>query len=283
MRWIAKLEKKIGKYAIPNLIVYLLVGYVVGYLLFFITPLREILYLFQLQPAYVLNGQVWRLFTWILVPPSFTNVFFYAIMIFFYYQLGTVLERMWGAFRFNLYIFGGILITDIAVMVGFFVLASLGSPETAFIGQYVSTYYINLAIFLAYAMTFPENKVFIYFIIPVKMKWLAIIYGALIVVDFFQVGWGGRIVIIASLLNFLIYMALTGLAPSRAQVKRQQEFRRSVNEGHKKVTPVGVRHKCCICGRTNLSDPNLEFRYCSRCMGNYEYCSEHLFTHQHVR
>ena len=283
MRWIAKLEKKIGKYAIPNLIVYLLVGYVIGYLLFFITPLREILYLFQLQPAYVLNGQVWRLFTWILVPPSFTNVFFYAIMIFFYYQLGTVLERMWGAFRFNLYIFGGILITDIAVMVGFFVLASLGSPETAFIGQYVSTYYINLAIFLAYAMTFPENKVFIYFIIPVKMKWLAIIYGALIVVDFFQVGWGGRIVILASLLNFLIYMALTGLVPSRAQVKRQQEFRQSVNEGHKKVTPAGVRHKCCICGRTNLSDPNLEFRYCSRCMGNYEYCSEHLYTHQHVR
>ena len=283
MKLINKLEKKIGRYAIPNLIVYLLIGYVIGYVLYLIEPLRSILALLRFDPASVLNGQVWRLFTWVLVPPSTTNVLFYAIMILFYFQLGTVLERVWGSFRFNLYIFGGIIITDIAVMLGFFILAALGNPEVSFIGYYVSTYFINLGIFLAYAMTFPENKVLIYFIIPVKMKWLGIVYGALVTVDFILSGWGGKIVILASLLNFLIYMFVVGIGPSRSQMKRKAQFKKSANEGIKKVAPGGVTHKCCICGRTNLTDPNLEFRYCSRCMGNYEYCNEHLFTHQHVK
>ena len=283
MKWITKLERKIGKYAIPNLIVYLLVGYVIGYVLYLVPSLRQMLYYFTLEPAYVVNGQIWRLFTWILVPPSTTNILFYVIMVIFYFQLGTVLEQVWGSFKFNLYIFGGIIITDIVVMLGFFVLAMLGNPEAAFMGQYVSTYFINLGIFLAYSMTFPENRVLIYFIIPVKMKWLGIVYGALVTVEFILSGWGGKIVILASLLNFLIYMFVVGIGPGRSQVKRKAQFKQSANEGFKRVSPGGITHKCCICGRTNLTDPNLEFRYCSRCMGNYEYCSEHLFTHQHVR
>ncbi len=283
MKWITKLERKIGKYAIPNLIVYLLIGYVIGYVCYLIKPLQSILTLCLFDPASILNGQVWRLFTWVLVPPNFSNVFFYAIMIIFYFQLGMVLERVWGSFKFNLYIFGGIIITDIAVMAGYFILAYFNSIETVMIGWNVSTYYINLGIFLAYALTFPENKVFVYFIIPVKMKWLAVIYGALVAVDFITSGWGRRIVILASLLNFLIYMVLTKNMLSRAEKARRREFKRAVNEGHKKINPGNVIHKCSICGRTNLTDPNLEFRYCSRCMGNYEYCNEHLFTHQHVR
>ena len=283
MKLIRDLEKKIGRYAIPNLVIYLLVGYVIGYILYLIPALRPILSIFLFDPASVLNGQVWRLFTWVLVPPSFTNVFFYAIMVLFYFQLGTVLERVWGSFRFNLYIFGGIIITDIAVMVGFFILRMLGSVDTVTIGMNVSTYYINLAIFLAYAMTFPENKVFIYFVIPVKMKWLAVVYGALVAVDFILAGWGRRIVIFASLLNFLLYMLMTRNMMSHAERKRQTEFRQAQSAAQKRVMPGHVVHKCCICGRTNLTDPNLEFRFCSKCMGNYEYCNEHLFTHQHVR
>ena len=99
MNYLNKLERKIGKYAIPNLSLWLVVTYALGYLM--------------IEPAMVLRGQVWRLVTWVLIPPSTGNIFFYIIMIMLYYSLGTALERTWGTFRFNVYIFGGLIFTVI--------------------------------------------------------------------------------------------------------------------------------------------------------------------------
>ena len=120
MNYLNKLERKIGKYAIPNLSLWLVVTYALGYLMMYMTP--GIISYLMLEPAMVLRGQVWRLVTWVLIPPSTGNIFFYIIMIMLYYSLGTALERTWGTFRFNVYIFGGMIFTVIGAFVayGFF-------------------------------------------------------------------------------------------------------------------------------------------------------------------
>ena len=108
MNWLNKLERKFGRYAVPNLIVYLIGAYSVGFVLNMVAP--NILGFLNFQPYYILHGQIWRLITWILMPTD-SNIIFLLIMMMFYYQLGTALERAWGTFRFNAYIIGGILLT----------------------------------------------------------------------------------------------------------------------------------------------------------------------------
>ena len=180
MNYLNKLERKIGKYAIPNLSLWLVVTYALGYLMMYMTP--GIISYLMLEPAMVLRGQVWRLVTWVLIPPSTGNIFFYIIMIMLYYSLGTALERTWGTFRFNVYIFGGLIFTVIGAFVAYGFLSMTGGL-TIGIGYYVTTYYINMAIFLAFAVCFPDMQILLWFIIPVRMKWMAYVYAALTIYD----------------------------------------------------------------------------------------------------
>lgn len=194
MNYLNKLERKIGKYAIPNLSLWLVVTYALGYLMMYMTP--GIISYLMLEPAMVLRGQVWRLVTWVLIPPSTGNIFFYIIMIMLYYSLGTALERTWGTFRFNVYIFGGMIFTVIGAFVAYGFLSVTGGL-TIGIGYYVTTYYINMAIFLAFAVCFPNMQILLWFIIPVRMKWMAYVYAALTIYDFVTTGAVGRISIAA--------------------------------------------------------------------------------------
>jgi hypothetical protein len=288
MNYLNKLERKLGRYAIPNLSLWLIVGYAIGYVCYYVQrftslPLLDFL---MLDPSRVMRGQIWRLFTWVLMPPSYTNIIFYLIMMMLYYQLGTALERTWGTFRFNAYIFGGMIFTVVGVMVTYFVLRALNMPEAYFMGYTVSTYYINLAIFLAFAVCYPDMQLMLYFIIPVKIKWLAVLYAVLVCIDFVQSSWTERIVIIMSLMNFLVFFFSTRnyRRISPMEMKRKRDFRAGTTPPRMRRTEGGIyKHKCAICGRTDLDDPSLEFRFCSKCDGNMEYCQEHLFTHQHVR
>jgi hypothetical protein len=240
----------------------------------------------MLDPSRVMRGQIWRLFTWVLMPPSYSNIFFYIIMMMLYYQLGTALERTWGTFRFNAYIFGGIIFTAVGVMVTYFVLGALHMPEAYLMGYTVSTYYINLSIFLAFAVCYPDMQLMLYFIIPVKIKWLAALYAVLVGVNFIQSSWTGRIVIVMSLMNFIVFFFSTRnyRKISPVEMKRKREFRAGTTPPRMRRADGGIyKHKCAICGRTDLDDPTLEFRFCSKCDGNMEYCQDHLFTHQHVK
>ncbi|WP_028243605.1 hypothetical protein [Pseudobutyrivibrio ruminis] len=284
-----KLEKKFGKYAINNLIVYLLAGYAIGYLLQFgqrFTGVPYINYL-TLEPYYILRGQVWRLISWVLIPPD-TSIIWALIMFMLYYQLGSVLEQTWGAFRFNVYIFGGMLFT----VLGAFVVFALygGTIPVGIIGATTSTYYINLSIFLAFSTCFPDMQVMLYFIIPIKMKWMSIFYLVVIgyeVVNAIIAGaFYAAVPIIASLLNFFIFFMMTRNMSrfNPKDIHRRAEFKRAATPPrtqYRDGTPI-ARHKCAVCGRTELSNPELEFRFCSKCNGNYEYCSDHLFTHTHI-
>lgn len=290
-----KLEKKLGKYAIPNLMKYLIIGYVIGYFLMLISSTSGINFIqyMTLEPYFIIHKfQIWRIFTWVMIPET-TNVLFFAIMLLLYYQLGNALENAWGVFRFNAYIFGGMLFTLIGAFVLYFVYGAVTGSPFHQVGGYFSMQYINLSIFLAFAVCFPDMQVLLYFFIPVKMKWMAILYAVMIVFGLFSAGWSGRVAIICSLLNFAIFYLSTRnyRRMDPRDIHRRNEFKRKVKEGQSHARPQSAgrsngpisRHKCAICGRTELTNPELEFRFCSKCNGNYEYCSDHLFTHKHVQ
>lgn len=274
--WLDKMECRFGRYAIRNLTMYLLAGYAIGYLLSFTMP--QLLNYFTLEPALILKGQVWRLLSWVIIPPN-DNIIFVIFMMLLYYSLGNTLESYWGAFRYNVYIFSGILFT----VIGAFIVNGLIGGITGF-GSLYSTYYINMSIFLACASIMPDYQLLLYGIIPIKMKWLAILDVVLLAVDAVQGGLIIRIVIIASLLNFIIFFFcnrnLRGHSPKQAA--RRKKFQKQISRPQNQYAG-GAKHRCAVCGRTELDDPTLEFRYCSKCNGNYEYCQEHLFTHEHVK
>lgn len=274
--WLDKMERRFGRYAIRNLTMYLLAGYAIGYLLSFTMP--QLLTYFTLEPALILKGQVWRLLSWVIIPPN-DNIIFVIFMMLLYYSLGNTLESYWGAFRYNVYIFSGILFT----VIGAFIVNGLIRGITGF-GSLYSTYYINMSIFLACASIMPDYQLLLYGIIPIKMKWLAVLDVVLLAVDAVQGGLIIRIVIIASLLNFIIFFFcnrnLRGHSPKQAA--RRKKFQKQISRPQNQYAG-GAKHRCAVCGRTELDDPTLEFRYCSKCNGNYEYCQDHLFTHEHVK
>ena len=287
------LRRKLEKYAIPNLTLYLIICYGIGYLMQYLVP-AGYQYL-MLDPFLVLKGQVWRLVTWILIPPDSSNIFFVLITLYLYYSLGGLLERIWGTYKYNVYLFSGLLFTILGafVLCGYSVL--MGAQPTMYTGLYLlnngsavyfgqfSTYYINMSIFLACAASIPDVQVLLMFIFPIKVKWLGIVYGIILLLNCIQGGIATWIVVIFSLLNFLVFFLRSKgkMHLSVGQIKRQQEF-------HQKMRSAGqtkgiTRHKCAICGRTELDGDDLEFRFCSKCNGNYEYCQYHLFTHEHVK
>lgn len=279
MNWLNKLERKLGKFAIRNLSLWIIVCYVIGYLISFISP--ALLNYLELEPHLILHGQVWRLFTWVLVPPSGFGIFTF-IMLFFYYSLGTTLEHTWGTFRYNAYIFSGFLLTIVGAFLVYLIYVIRGVNAIYGMGGAFSTYYVNLSIFLAFAASYPDMQVMLYFIIPIKIKWMAWLDIALLALDIVMSGFQLEliIVIVASLANFLIFFLTTRnyrhINPR--EIHRKQEFKRQV-----RTAAAVTKHKCAICGRTDEDSPELEFRFCSKCNGNYEYCQNHLFTHEHKK
>lgn len=281
MNWLDKLERKLGRFAIPNLTVYLLICYVIGFLLWNLMP--EAIGYLTLEPALILRGQVWRLLSWILVPPS-SNLISLIFLVLLYYSLGTALERTWGSFRYNIYIFSGLLFTVLAIfgLYAFYYFTYGVEAWMSLVGL-VGTNYITMSIFLAFAAIYPDMELLLYFVIPIKMKWMALVYAALAGYDFIKGSTGTRVAIAASLLNFIIFFLSSrnfkrfgpGEQARKAKYKKQ-------SRPHMTYTN-GAHHRCAVCGRTELDDPCLEFRFCSKCNGNYEYCQDHLFTHEHVK
>ena len=282
MNFLNKMERKYGRYAIHNLTKYMIGCYAIGYILVYLGQMfgGNFFQYLLLSPYHIMHGQIWRIVSWILIPPSSSNIIFVLIMLSFYYYLGTALERTWGAFRYNVYILGGMLCT----VIGAFILYFISGPNEMFSlinGMSFSTYYINLSIFLAFAMNYPDMEVLFMMIIPIKIKYLALLDVAYLLYDLIRGGWGTRTVIVASLLNFIIYFLMTrNYRRISPQEIHKQQFKKAV---HPQMTPGGTRHKCAVCGRTEKDGEHLEFRYCSKCNGNYEYCQDHLFTHQHIK
>lgn len=327
-KFLMRMEQKYGKYALDNLPLLLVACSGIGTLLRIVLPgIVEYLYL---NPYLVLHGQIWRLFTWVLVPDtiiSFGNgaqmmldMMLYLFILYCYYILGNNLQFAMGKFRFNLYIFSGLLFT----VIGSFVLYGVASVQFAeiieFLGEggandvftiqsaitvegeqlilpavwfrQVTTDQIKMSMLLAIAAIYPDAVFRINFLIPIKAKWLGIFYAVMMVYSFLMGDIASRIILVASLLNFIVFFFATRdyrrISPK--EQKRKMEYRQKVRQARQagntatyQGRTVITRHKCAICGRTELDDENLEFRYCSKCEGNYEYCTDHLYTHEHVR
>ena len=285
MTFFDRLEKRFGRFAIQGLMRYFCILYAAGFVVYLGNrPAFELLYL---NPALVLRGQIWRLVTWLVYPPG-TSMIWGILLLFVYYSLGTTLENVWGTFRFNVFMFSGVLFHILAS----FVLWLMGIPV------YITPENLNLSIFLAFALSFPEMTFYLYFVIPLKAKYLAIFYGIMEVYAFVTGGLAQKITIALCLLNLFLFFAWSGTLRrfSPREMKRRADYRRAMSGGagasggDRKIVPVGrtaenaktARHKCAVCGRTELDAPELDFRFCSRCAGDYEYCSEHLYTHTHV-
>lgn len=260
--------------SIPGLIRYILGANVVLYFLDLLSSGG--LEFLALEPAAVLHGEVWRLVTYVLLPDS--SDLMLLISCLFYYWLGTSLERIWGSAKFTFYYLSGTLLTAIGVLLVYLIdgidLSVAGAS------------YVNSSMFFAFALFNPDAMVYVFYIIPVKMKWVAwfeaALYGVNIALCALAGQWGQALLPVLAMLNLFVFFApMLGYKVDRAKAHRRPQavqFRQAVKEQQKQK---GYNHKCCVCGKTDTDYPDMQFRYCSKCEGYHCFCEEHIFNHTH--
>lgn len=271
------------RFGIPNLMRVIVIGNVAVYVLMLLTQANNAnaLSFLTFNLNALLHGEVWRLVTFVFVP-AYSSPFALLISLYFYYWIGSTLERQWGTAKFNLYYISGALLTVLGV-----VLASLisGNPYLTAAG----TGYVNLSMFFAFAFLFPDTTVLLFFILPVKMKWLAYLDGALFAFDIIKAigahNWAGVVLPIVALLNFAVFIwPEVHYLKERAKYQNSRktvQFRQAQQQQAKQAQQQGYRHKCAVCGRTDTDYPDLQFRYCSKCVGYHCFCQDHIFNHVH--
>ena len=271
------------RFGIPNLMRVIVIGNVAVYVLMLLTQANDAnaLSFLTFNLNALLHGEVWRLVTFVFVP-AYSSPFALLISLYFYYWIGSTLERQWGTAKFNLYYISGALLTVLGV-----VLASLitGNPYLTAAG----TGYVNLSMFFAFAFLFPDTTVLLFFILPVRMKWLAYLDGALFAFDIIKAigahNWAGVVLPIVALLNFAVFIwPEVHYLKERAKYQNSRktvQFREAQQQQAKQAQQQGYRHKCAVCGRTDTDYPDLQFRYCSKCVGYHCFCQDHIFNHVH--
>ena len=272
-------------WGIPNLMLVIAIGNLAVYLLQLIDPSNAVYNILTFQADKIASGQVWRLISYIFIPDTY-NVFFLAIFLFFYYQIGKLLESHWGYFRFNLFYFTGVILTDVAAFI-------LHGTAT--------TYYLNLSLLLAFATMYPEAQFLLFFIIPLKAKYLAWFYLAYNAVVVIFGSFPYNLFPLIALLNYFLFFGsdiknVFGIRGrpfrvgssfhTKATAKQKHSGQPNANWADSYRNAAGQRpyhHKCTVCGRTDTDYPDLEFRYCSRCNGYYCYCMDHINNHVHIQ
>ncbi|MFP4661584.1 MAG: hypothetical protein ACLFPF_05285 [Halanaerobiales bacterium] len=280
MKWLNKLQRKYGRYAIKNLMLYIVFLTGAVYLIDLLDPTGRFLGQLTLVPSRVMQGEIWRLITYVFVPP--TRSIFIIFALYFYYMIGSSLERVWGSFKFNMYYLIGIAATTVVA----FLTNGVGTPV-----------YLNLTLFLAFARLYPNFQILLFFILPVKMKYLAWItwaYFGLIIIQYlgglvlavFSAGLrypdsGTVITLLIALSNYFIFFGQDIIKDIKLKGKVQKNRRKFQRE--KYWDHDEAIHECHVCGITEKDDSRMSFRYCSKCDGAYEYCEKHLENHEHVK
>ena len=248
--------------------------------------------LLAFSPYYILHGQIWRLITFVFVPMD-NRLFFLVISLYFYYMIGSVLEREWGTAKFNVFYGLGVVLN---IVVGFVLYAVSASAYPAGLLGYLVTAdmtYVNMSLFFAFATLYPDMRVLLFFIIPIKIKWLAWIDAALFAWSILSSLFGvftaglaalpGVVLPLVAILNYFIFfwdnfLQLFGRVKYRTS-RQTVNFKQATKKAQQQK---GYIHKCAVCGKTDTDYPNEEFRYCSKCNGYYCYCSEHIHNHVHI-
>ena len=273
MDYVYRFCNKHPNFGIPNLMKYIVGGNVVFWLLSLVNPV--LMSYLSFSPAAILHGQVWRLISFIFYPVSFDFLALFAF--YFYYLIGNTLERYWGTPQFTIFFFSGVILSEIFAFIVYFVSG---------VSLNITATYIYFSMFFSFATLYPDMTILLFFIIPVKMKWLAYIDVGLFAVSIVRAilvqNWGGVILPVMALLNFLIFAWPT--LQGWAQRKQYQHSRQAVNfkkAVHQQQKQQGYHHKCAVCGRTDTDYPDLQFRYCSKCAGYHCFCQDHIFSHVH--
>lgn len=262
---------------IPNLMLYITLGSALVYLMSMMDESATLYYALCFDRGLILQGQVWRLFTYVFTFDS-SNILLTAIALFCYYTLGRSVELTWGTCKFNLFYLMGVLLMDIFSLV---------------IGGQADITYLNTSLFLAYATLFPEAQFMLFFIIPVKAWIFALIDLGLTVYSVVMLTAMGlfpySLFSLVAIANYFLFFGkdVVNVIPLSWRVKLSGKKKKPksatvhIYQVPKKETP-NYTHRCTVCGRTDVSNPELEFRYCSKCSGYFCYCEDHINNHTHV-
>ena len=268
---------------IPNLMLYISLGAGLVYLFYTATNNPILYYYLMFDRELILQGQIWRLISYPLTYNA-GSLLLTAVSLFCYYSLGRAMENIWGTFRFNLFYLSGVLMMDIYCMI---------------FGGYADVYYLNLSLFLSYATMFPNAQFLLFFIIPVKAWIFALLDLVLVLIGLLTDSFPANLFSVISIANYFLFFGkdVLNVIPmswranaSRLFKKRSKQQKAKVvpfpNAGSYEATTASVKapytHRCTVCGRTDVSNPELEFRYCSRCQGYHCYCIDHINNHTHV-
>ncbi len=304
-KWENKIGNKLGN-KIPNLMIILIILQAAGTLITMLFP--DFLGYIAFIPDLIFQGQVWRLLSFLMFPngsgSGISSLFMTALMCFIYFSISRSLEMVIGRFKLNFFLLSGILIEILCGFLYYFIMKSVPSLN-AYVGytMLLEPSFLYSMMFVLFAMIYPDARFLLLFFIPVKGKWLVFItlgMDLFLVIQGFltsSAGYGWILVtmIVAAILTVLLFLALsrgknqtvynTKYAEKIRKARQQQAERRNASGNNAKQAPYmnasGARHCCTVCKRTERTNPELEFRYCSKCVGNYEYCSEHLYTHLH--
>lgn len=265
-------------FGINNLMLYIVIGNAAVYLF---SQMDTTLFFYEkllFNPQLILKGEIWRLLTFVFVP-SVDGLLWVAVMLYFYYFIGSTLERYWGSGKFTLYYLSGVLFTMI-----YGLLAGLITDQQY---MFLDASFINLSMFFAFATLFPDTQVLLFFIIPIKIKWLAIVDAVFFALSIFLGTFPTNLLPLVAILNFFLFCGdsiTRAFKSARAANSRQASgFRASVNRAKYEERQQTYRHRCAVCGKTDTEYPNLEFRYCSRCTGYHCFCQDHINNHVHFQ
>ena len=259
---------------IPNLMLYIVLGTAVVYVMSQMSGNYFLYNLLVFNRSLILQGQIWRLITYPLTY-NISNLLLMAVSLFCYYSLGRVMEQVWGTLRFNLFYFTGVVMMDIWCMI---------------FGGQASVTYLNLSLFLGFATMYPDSQVLLFFIIPVKAWLFALIDLGIVLMDLITLPFPYNFFSVISLANYFLFFGkdVLNLIPRSWQAKFKSRGSRKSQpkvihfDGEKVKKTPDYTHRCTVCGRTDVTNPEMEFRYCSRCHGYYCYCQEHINNHTHI-
>lgn len=276
---------------IPNLMLYICIGSAVVYLMTQLTQNTVLYNVLYFDRALILRGQVWRLFTYALTYNG-GNILYTAIGLLCYFSLGRAIENQWGTFRFNLFYLSGLVLMDIYCLI---------------FPCYASVNYLNMSLFLAYATLYPDAHFLLFFIIPIKAWIFALFDLAITLINVIMLSvpvfyFPYNLFPLVALANYFLFFGkdVANVIPMSWRLNARRLFHRGKRSSapRAKVIPFNgapsyeastaqpkapYLHRCTVCGRTDVSDPDLEFRYCSRCKGYYCYCQDHISNHTHIQ
>ena len=269
---------------IPNLMLYIVLGTAVVYVMSQMSRNPFLYNLLYFDRELILRGEVWRLITYPLTYNA-GSLLLTAISLFCYYSLGRAMENIWGTLRFNLFYLTGVVMMDVYCMI---------------FGGYASVTYLNLSLFLSYATLYPDSQFLLFFIIPIRAWIFALFDLAIVLIDLVSLPFPYNLFSVISLANYFLFFGkdVLNVIPMSWRANARRAFRKA-SPSNKKAKVISFdagsyeashaspkapyTHRCTVCGRTDISNPELEFRYCSRCKGYYCYCQDHINNHVHIQ